>query len=269
MRRVARVILCIIVLWASLCVVLFAVQRRLLYQAPASGPGDGPPIGGVPSQAVELPGGGHAAWIAPRDDLAPVAVLFHGNAELVSGQGYVARPLAAAGLGLLAVEYPGYGPLAAESSTEESIYVAAEAGLDWLAGRGVEDERVVLVGRSLGSGPAVEMARRGRGAALVLVAPFTSITALARRIAPWAPVGVLLRDRFDNLSKAADVAIPVTILHGDRDRVVPIAHGRALAEGFPDAEFLTLPGVDHIDIPVHREIVSLVRETLARRRTGR
>lgn len=269
MRRVARVITRIVVFWAALCVVLFAVQRRLLYQAPSSDPGDGSPIAGVRCQGVELPGGGYAAWIAPRDDLAPVAVLFHGNAELVSGQGHVARPLAAAGIGLLAVEYPGYGPLAAESPTEESIYAAAEAGLDWLAGRGVERDRIVLVGRSLGSGPAVEMARRRRGAALVLVAPFTSITALARRIAPWAPVGILLRDRFDNLAKAGEVGVPVTILHGDRDRVVPIAHGRGLAEALPDAELRVLPGVDHIDIPVHAMIVSLVHETLARRRTGR
>src|SRR5258708_30716220 len=88
---------------------------------------------------------------------------------------------------------------------------------------------IVLWGMSLGTGVAVEMATRGRGAALVLVAPFTSIPDAAARIAPILPVGLLIGDRFDNLSKAPRLNIPTVVVRGTADDVAPFAIGELRA----------------------------------------
>lgn len=82
---------------------------------------------------------------------------------------------------------------------------------------------------------AVEMVVRGRGASLVLLTPYTSITDAASRFAFGLPVKLLMTERFDSLSKAARVTIPTLVLRGTRDGVVPYAMGAKLAKAVPHA----------------------------------
>ena len=86
-----------------------------------------------------------------------------------------------------------------------------------LASRGVGPSRVALLGESLGTGVSTEMAVRGRGASLVLVTPYSSIVAMGVHFAPWLPVTLLLRERFDTLGKAPRIAGPVLVVHGTDD----------------------------------------------------
>jgi pimeloyl-ACP methyl ester carboxylesterase len=164
------------------------------------------------------------------------------------------------GVGVLAVEYPGYG-VAGGTPSEQGAYAAAESALSWLrTERGVDDARVVLLGQSLGSGVATEMARRGHGARLVLISPFTSVAGMARRLFPFFPAR-FVRHRFDTLSKAASIPVPVLILHGTEDEVVPFSMGERLAAAFPQARLVQIPGGQHNDLLTLHAIA--VREALS------
>jgi pimeloyl-ACP methyl ester carboxylesterase len=128
------------------------------------------------------------------------------------------------------------------------LYHDAEAALDALAKRGVGPDHITLAGVSLGTGVATEMARRGRGSALVLVSPYTSITAMAQRTAWFLPTSVLVPDRFDTLGKAPSIRLPTLVVHGDADEVIPVVMGRTVAAAIDGARLRIVAGGHHNDL---------------------
>jgi pimeloyl-ACP methyl ester carboxylesterase len=148
-------------------------------------------------------------------------------------------------------EYRGYGLSSGVAPSEEGFYRDAEAILDDLAARGVGPDRVVLFGQSLGTGVAAEMAARGRGAALVLVTPYTSIPDMGEHFTahmPLLPVRLLMRERFATLEKAPRIAIPTLVLHGTDDEVVPYEMGKRIAATLPRGRLITVPAGHHNDL---------------------
>ncbi|HQR47358.1 MAG TPA: alpha/beta hydrolase, partial [Thermoanaerobaculia bacterium] len=181
---------------------------------------------------------------APR---APVAVYFHGNAEAAVQNLPLAAALADGGVDVVLAEYRGYGGQPGRPD-EEGLSADGAALLAALAAEGVTPDRLVLVGRSLGTGVAVELALRTPPALLVLVSPYTSFPDLGRTlVGPLAPL--VVPDRFDNLGKIGRLSCPVVILHGTRDEVVPFRMGEVLARAGRNVRFLALEGRTHNDIP--------------------
>lgn len=191
---------------------------------------------GTDVRALELPRPG-----------AKVIVHFHDNTQTAGEALASLRPLHARGFGVVVMEYRGYGDAAGRPS-EAAFLADAEALLVGLTARGLGPSRIVLSGRSLGTGVAAELALRGRGAALVLVAPFTSIPDVVRQSVPFAPTGLLVEDAFDTASKSARIGVPTLIVHGDADEIVPFHMGVALAEAIPAATLLRVPGAGHGDV---------------------
>jgi pimeloyl-ACP methyl ester carboxylesterase len=181
---------------------------------------------------------------------APVVVHFHGNGETAFDSVWIANELVRRGLGVLLVEYRGYGRSHREPApTEAGLYADASGAFDWLEDRGIGRNRVVLWGQSLGSGVAAEMAFRQRARALVLVCPYTSMVEMAGRYAPgWLPVNLVVGDRFDTVSKAPHIDIPTLVIHGDQDELIPHAMGKQLAALFPKAQLVTISGGHHNDL---------------------
>lgn len=213
-----------------------------------------------PPRAIEPLAGGRVVTFAlpahetgfalhhPAPPGAPTVVYFHGNGDQVAYQVELGRMFASRGLGLYAVEYPGYGPASDQAVSETAIYTAADAALTHLRDAlGVPNERIVLMGQSLGTGVAAEMATRGFGARLVLLSPYTSIPDLAAQKLSSLARGVIL-DVFDTKAKAPSVARPVLIAHGAGDTLIPIEMARELDALFPRSELLVMPGAGHNDV---------------------
>lgn len=169
---------------------------------------------------------------------AVTVVHFHGNGDdLRSCQGLVAT-VASAGVSIAVVEYPGYGVLSGSRASAHSLLSAADDAVARLPGR------LVISGFSLGTAVAVAVAAAGHSERLVLTAPFTSSRELmrSRRLGALWP---LLRDRFDSVALASSIQVPTLVQHGDRDRVLPVAHGERLAGLLPDATFVRWPDRGH------------------------
>jgi hypothetical protein len=115
----------------------------------------------------------------------------------------------------------------------------AETALAYLEKQlGVPRTQTVLVGHSLGTGVAAEMARRGLGKKLVLLSPYTSTVAVAQRIAPILPMRLLLRDQLDIERIAHDIQTPALVIHGTRDELIPVEMGQRVAKSLPRARLL-------------------------------
>jgi len=181
----------------------------------------------------------------------PVLVYFHGNGESAGDNLGFASEITSLGWDLFLAEYRGYGGLRG-SPTEDGLYRDGEAALAAVAAAGYAPERVILVGRSLGTGVAVEMARRGHGAKLVLVSPFTSMVEVARHHV--GPLAGLVPDEYDSLDKVGALTIPVIVIHGTRDEVVPFALGERLAKA-AHATLIPVEGHGHNDLPMLPETI--------------
>lgn len=229
--------------YLGLAALAFAFQRSLVFPAPTSGRR---PI--VAARLHEASGLTPMLWVPPPGD-GPVAVYFHGNAEQLADEEWLADDFAAAGVGFFAVEYPGYGLAAgAGAPAEDALLEAAQKGLEHLVALGVDRRRLVLVGRSLGTGVAVAMAARGWGARVALLSPYTSLPDVGARQLPFLPVSLLMRDRLDSASRAAAVTVPVLCLHGTKDEVIAFELGSALCAKFPAGRMAPIEGAHHNDL---------------------
>jgi len=233
--------------YGFVCIAARLSYRRVLFPAPLVD------VAALPPGARALHG--HAAdghplygihWHHPN--ATKTIVYFHGNGVVVGDEIWMARELFQRGFSVLLVEYRGYGRLRGVEPSEAGLYADADAALAQLANEGVGADQVILWGQSLGTSVAVEMARRGRRAALVLISPYTSIVDLGDFYAPYLPARLILADRFDSIAKAPDVHVPTVVLHGTADEVIPFAMGQRLAHAIAGATLLTAPGRHHGDV---------------------
>lgn len=217
--------------YAVLLVALTLAQRLLIYHPDKS---IGPPaqyglshfddITTVTSDKVTL-----QLWYAKAQPGMPTVVYYHGNSYNLSDRAGIYGALAGKGLGVLALSYRGYGR-SQGSPSEQGLYNDARAAIAYLTKKGVPLGRIILFGESLGTGVATRMATEYDVGGLVLQAPYTSVVNRAAEIYRLVPVRILLRDRFDTLSRITQVKCPLMIFHGERDPTIPIAHGKALLE---------------------------------------
>lgn len=194
------------------------------------------------------------AWTqAPSDAGKPWVVMFHGNAGTIGGRAYKARVFLKAGYGVMMVEYRGYGGNEGDPS-EDGLYADARAGLAYLKSKGVSGKKVVIYGESLGTGVAVaaahEAAQKGEAVAAVLLeAPFTSIIDVAASHYPFLPVSLVLRDRYDSMSRIKAINAPLFVVHGGQDWTVPQKLGRKLyGAAHEPKQALWLDGAGHDDL---------------------
>jgi fermentation-respiration switch protein FrsA (DUF1100 family) len=235
-----------------LCVLLLVGRNRIVFPIRGGAGGD-PRRYGIPDgERVQIPsadGERLTAWLLPPRGEAGAAgavIWFHGNGETVAGLAPVIRELRPEHAALLAVEYRGYGE-SSGTPTVANVQRDAEAAWEWLATRPeIDSSRIVVYGRSLGTGPALQLGATRPVAGLVLESAFTTLRALARAHYAIFPAA-LAGSGFDNLAAIARVRAPVLFIHGDADRIIPIAMGRELAARVSASEFWVIRGADHND----------------------
>ncbi len=234
---------------------IFGGQRRLLYfpdglRRPEPSEADVPEMRAVELETAD--GLSLLAWhTPPREGGRPTLVYFHGNAGNIAMRAEKVRPYLDAGLGVLLTTWRGYTRNPGRPS-EHGLYADGRAALSFLARNGARADGLVLYGESLGSGVAVQLASETPPAALVLEAPFSSIPDVAQARMPFVPVAPLIIDRFESRAKVAQVAAPLLLVHGERDRTVPVRFGRKLfAAATEPKEAVFIPGAGHGDLYEH------------------
>jgi len=229
-------------------VLLFFAQRSMLFPRP---PVSMAPDRPADARQVWLPtsfGKVEAWYLPPRAasaTSAPLLIFTHGNGELIDFWPSEFEPPREWGMGVLLVEYPGYGR-SQGSPSQASITEAMLAAHDWArAQQGIDAGRIIPYGRSLGGGAAVVLAAERNSPALILESAFSSVAAFARGF--YAP-GFLIRDRFDTVTAVKKFNGPILVLHGTQDTIVPPQHGADIAAAAPRATLIAMP-CGHNDCP--------------------
>jgi fermentation-respiration switch protein FrsA (DUF1100 family) len=184
------------------------------------------------------------AWYLPPQPGKPVILHFFGNGAGLGIEEWRWRRIGKAGAGFLAVAYRGYSGSSGHP-TEDGLHIDARTGFDWLAKRHPAAD-IVIYGHSLGSGVAVRLAAERPARALILEAPFSAAVDRGAEQYPWLPVRLLMRDQFVSRRWIKDVHVPVLIIHGDHDSVIPFKEGQRLfREANSPKTFVQMIGSDH------------------------
>jgi fermentation-respiration switch protein FrsA (DUF1100 family) len=176
----------------------------------------------------------------------PCVLLLFGNGDRVGNYGFLAQALAARGIGLLAISYRGY-PGSTGSPSEEGLLTDGIVAFDWLSARSKSE--IVVLGRSLGTGIAVNTAAQRPAIGVVLVSAYLSVLSVAEARYPFFPVALLVKDPFRSDLKIAKVSQPKLFIHGRRDDSIPLSSGEALYRIAPEPKQMLIDdGSGHNDI---------------------
>lgn len=252
-RRARRIVVRVLVVIAACVLVpitcLYVVQDRFVYAPDAAVP----PVGSVLTGGEEVTysaddGTIEHGWFAPARN-APTGVTvvgfhgYNGNRAAMANDG---NRLTENGIAVLLAEYRGYGGVDGQPS-EDGLRQDAIAAANYVRRRpGVDPTRVAYLGYSLGTGVAVEAAQATPPAALILMAPYTSLPDVAWSRMPGLPYRVLMHSQFDSRSRIADVRVPLLIIRGSNDHMVPPDQSQLVFDAANQPkQIMTMPGADH------------------------
>lgn len=252
-----KIFLSIILIYLGYCCLLFFMQRYILF--PRKLIKETIPvhknIPGIEQIWVHTSFGKVETWLlAPSQTKTPkpfpVVIFAHGNGELIDYWAGELKKFNEFGLGVLLVEYPGYGR-SEGSPSQKSISEVFNSAYDMLVSRAdVDTQRIVLFGRSVGGGAVCDLAAQRPSAALILISSFTSTRPFATRyLAP----GFLMRDPFDNLEAVRSYDNPILIMHGKFDEIIPYSHGKTLYKAAKNGKMITYSS-GHNDCPPNWDI---------------
>jgi pimeloyl-ACP methyl ester carboxylesterase len=243
MRVLLVLLAMLILLYLLYAGYFYAVQREVLFPRHLiAAPVAAPAVTGMEQHWLETSQGRVELWYLPPLDgqtsaPAPLLIIAHGNGDLIDTWPPAVTELRQMGMGVLLVEYPGYGR-SEGSPSQAALHEAFLLAYDTVRQHPqVDPARIVLFGHSVGGGAVTALAAERPSAALILFSTFTSVRAMAAR---QGLPGFAARDPFDNLARVRAYPHPVLIIHGRHDRTIPYRHGVALAQAAAQGELLTL-----------------------------
>ncbi len=227
MQVVVAVLPWLVAAYTVICAAAYFGNRQLMYfPDPARIPPAEAGLDGV--EEIELAaadGTTLVAWHAPPQDGKPTLLYFHGNAANAANRAPKIEQMLESGFGVFYVNNRGYGG-SGGGPTEDNNVADAIAAYDYLTGRGVSPGSIVAYGESLGSGQAVRLAAKRPVAAVVVEAPLTSTVDVARSAYFFLPLRWLITDQYNVERDIRSVRVPVLILHGEQDEVIPVEMGQ-------------------------------------------
>ncbi len=199
------------------------------------------------------------SWLINKDlDKYKTLLIFHGNAGNLSNRIYKLNELSKLDINILLISWRGFSGNKG-SPTENNLYKDAEAAITWLNKKKVKNNKIILYGESLGTGVAIEMAKKKDYNSIILESPFTSIENSAKIYYPYLPVKFLLKDRFDSINKIKMVKTPILIMHGEKDDIVPFSMGKELYEKANDPKYFYFSADDDHMMEFNPKLLSEIK----------
>jgi fermentation-respiration switch protein FrsA (DUF1100 family) len=245
-----KALLILLAVAAALAVLVRALEPRLAF-FPTQGEDATPAALGVPFEAAAIQtrdGERLQAWLLPHEHARAVVLYFHGNGGNLSVWLPVLAGIHRQGYTVAAADYRGYG-ISTGTPSERGLYRDVDAVVAWAAPLRQPDVPMLFWGRSLGTTMAAYAATRTRPAGLILESGFPDARSVIRASPLLFALSVFSTYRFPTASYAQHAGCPILVMHGDADRVIPFANGRALYEALPEPKrFEIVRGADHNDL---------------------
>jgi fermentation-respiration switch protein FrsA (DUF1100 family) len=225
-KKIMELIPWLVAVYVAICVAAYFGNRLFMYfpDPTRTSPAEAGLDGVEEIEIAVADGVTLVAWHAPAKGDKPTLLYFHGNGANAANRASRIETICESGFGVFYLNNRGYGG-SGGTPTEKNNIDDAIAAYDQLTGLGVPAGRIVAYGESLGSGQAVRLAAERPVAAVVLEAPLTSTVDVARGTYFWLPIGLLIVDKYDNERNIRSVTVPVLVLHGEQDAVIPVEMG--------------------------------------------
>ena len=167
-------------------------------------------------------------WYHEKDVKRYKTILFfHGNAGTLENRIHKLNHFSEMDVNFLIIAWRGFSGNQGKPS-EKGLYEDGKSALNWLFKKGVKEENIVIYGESLGTGVATHLSQNRSFAGVILETPFTSMIDAAKEFYPYIPVGLLLKDKFENKKKVKKINSPILIMHGEKDQIVPFSMGKKI-----------------------------------------
>ena len=237
-------ILVLVSFYVLLLIIVFFFQGNLLYHPSvnnylksqdANEPAEIEKVNIITKDKISLIG-----WFYNKNiDKFKTILFFHGNAGSLENRTYKLKHFKNLNLNFLIIAWRGFNGNEGKPS-EKGLYEDAESAIKWLKMKDINEQNIILYGESLGTGVAVEIAQNKNYAGIILESPFTSMVHLGKKYYPFLPVRFLLRDKFESYKKINNIFVPVLIMHGKVDKIVPYDMGKKMYELANEPKFFHL-----------------------------
>ena len=186
------------------------------------------------------------SWLINKDlKKNKTLIIFHGNAGNLFNRTYKLNRLNDLNLNIFLISWRGFSGNSGQPS-EKNLYSDAKKAIEWLNEKGVQNENIILYGESLGTGVAVELGQENSFKSIILESPYTSMEKAAKIYYPYLPVSLLLKDKFNSEDKIKSIKIPILIMHGKNDQIIPFTMGKELFEKANEPKYFYSPVDDHM-----------------------
>ncbi len=221
----------LLIIYTFFLVLIFIFQRNLMYHPDENNySGDKLEVDIKKVKIKTYDGIDLLGWFHKKDlKKFKTIVYFHGNAGKLENRIHKLNHFKDMDVNFLIIAWRGFSGNDGKPS-EEGLYIDGNSVIKWLKNLGLLEEDIIIYGESLGTGVATEIAQNNNFAGLVLETPFTSMTEAAKNFYPYIPVGILLKDKYENDKKINNINIPVLVMHGEADQIVPFWMGKKIYE---------------------------------------
>ena len=224
-----EIIIGIITIYLSILILLFIFQRSLMYH-----PDENNYFGDkleVEIEKVNIKTSDNISllgWFHNKNLENYKTILYlHGNAGKLENRIYKLNHFKNLNVNFLIIAWRGFSGNEGKP-TENNLYIDGIGAIEWLKKKGIDEKDIIIYGESLGTGIATEIAQNKNFAGLILETPFTSMVEAAKNFYPYIPVGLLLKDKYKNQEKIKNINIPVLVMHGEADQIVPFWMGKKI-----------------------------------------
>tara|TARA_B100000989_G_scaffold110683_1_gene81186 strand:+ start:4532 stop:5350 length:819 start_codon:yes stop_codon:yes gene_type:complete len=228
-KNLLQLFLIILFLYFFILVFLYFYQRNLLYH-PNENNYSGDKIS-VEIQKVKIQTSDNLellGWYHEKNlNDYKTLIFFHGNAGSLENRIYKLNHFQEMNINFLIIAWRGFSGNSGKP-TEQGLYEDGKSAINWLIKKGVNEKNLVLYGESLGTGVATHLAQNKNYAGVILETPFTSMVDAAKKFYPYIPVNLILKDKFDNYTKIKNINLPIIVMHGEIDQIVPFSMGKKL-----------------------------------------
>jgi hypothetical protein len=227
-------ILALVFFYILLLIIVFFFQGNLLYHPTTNNY--------LKDQAAREPAGIEKVKIVTKDEINLIGwfynqdlekfktiLFFHGNAGSLENRTYKLNHFKNLNLNFLIIAWRGFNGNKGKPN-EMGLYEDAKSAITWLKAQNIKEKNIILYGESLGTGVAVEIAQNKNYAGVILESPFTSMLNMGKKYYPFFPVNLLLKDKFESYKKINNIFVPVLIMHGKDDKIVPYDIGKKMYE---------------------------------------
>ena len=202
------------------------------------------------------------AWFHKKDLKKKKTLLFfHGNAGNLTNRIYKLNLIKNLDINFLIVAYRGFSGNEGKP-TEEGLYQDARDTISWLNQQEIEDKQIVIYGESLGTGVSAEVAQNQKFAGIILESPFTSMVEAGKHYYFYLPVSLLLKDRYETIKKLKNIKIPILVMHGERDRIVPFHMGLEVFSEANEPKYSYFPKNDDHMMEYNKNLLDVLNKFL-------